>query len=71
MRQGHLHDLQTIMRSATVLEKDAVDLIVPFAGPAGKAAKAQTLATLAVSKRLEALIHCLLYNSPEDEDELG
>lgn len=69
MKPGHLGDLQTIMRSANVLEKDAVDLIVPFAGPAGKAAKAQTLAILALSKRLEALLHVQLYSFPDEPDE--
>ncbi len=70
MRQGHLGDLQSIMRGASVLEREAQDA-ANMAGPTKSVEKAQVLATLALSKRVEALIHCQLYNSPEPEDELG
>ncbi len=70
MRQGHLGDLQAIMRGASLLEREAQDE-ANMAGPTKAVEKAQVLATLALSKRVEALIHCQLYNSPEAEDELG
>lgn len=70
MRPGHLGDLMAIMRGASVLEREAQDA-ANIAGPVQTFEKAQVLATLALSKRLECLIHIQLYNSPEEEDELG
>lgn len=70
MRPGHLGDLMAIMRGANVLEGHATDLLAK-AGPNPIIEKAQVFATLALSKRLEALLHVQLYSSPEGEDELG
>jgi len=77
MRPSHLQDLQAIMRGANVLEREAQDE-ANMAGPTKAVEKAQVLATLALSKRIEALIHCQLYSAPsshpaskDSEDELG
>lgn len=70
MKPHHLGDLTAIMRGASVLEREAQDA-ANIAGPVQTFEKAQVFATLAVSKRLEALLHVQLYSSPEGEDELG
>ena len=67
MKPSHLGDLQTIMRSASVLEREAQDA-ANIAGPAMTFEKAQVLATLALSKRIEALIHVQLYSSEKEEE---
>ncbi len=65
MRPGHLGDLMAIMKSAEGFEEESKE------AANNNWNRAAVFATLAVSKRLEALLHVQLYSSPEGEDELG